>query len=139
MKSRTVHATLFKTGLAAANPGLINGPGGRSTSPNGLRNAVYKALSKVPIKERVEWYKRLIGELQKAGINVGSRLFLLGIPATIPEELSPNDLGKLIRSVYLNEPKAMEAISETLSQILDTNGENKPDKQSVSSTEKKRK
>ncbi|HLA11897.1 MAG TPA: hypothetical protein VJ023_15025 [Pyrinomonadaceae bacterium] len=100
---------------------------GKPMSANGLRNGLYKALSRFALPERVLLYKRLIGDLEKAGIRVGSRLFLLGIPAKIPEELTPSDIGKLIRSVYLNEPQAIAAISETLKEILSmTNGQKLP-------------
>ncbi len=133
MGSRTVDST------RPNDAAVLKDLNGRPVSANGVRNGVYKALVKIPLKERVQLYKQLIGELEKAGINVGSRLFLLGIPATIPEELSPNDIGKLIRSVYLNEPKAMLAISETLSQILGRNGGNKLAPPTVSSIRRKRK
>ena len=112
---------------------------GKPVSANGLRNGVYKALSKLPLQERVRLSKELIENLQKAGINVGSRLFLLGIPAAIPDELTPSDLGKLLRSVYINEPETMKAISQTLTKLLSPNARTKPVPQSTSSANKKRK
>lgn len=124
MGSRTVHAVLPEPGKPGWDPAFSNELKNRILSANGVRNGVYKALSKVPVKERVPLYKRLIRELENAGINVSNRLFILGIPATSPEELSPNDLGKLIRSVYLNEPETMDPISATLTEILGPNSEN---------------
>ena len=124
MGSRTVHAVLPEPGQPGWDPTFSNELKNRLVSANGIRNGVYKALSKVPVRERVALYKRLIRELENAGINVSNRLFMLGIPATSPEELSPNDLGKLIRSVYLTEPETMDPISATLTEILGPKSEN---------------
>jgi hypothetical protein len=125
MQSRTVRALLPKSYLGQSDPSTLPELNGKPMSVNGLRNGVYRALSKVPLYERVPLYKNLIGDLEKAGINVGSRLFLLGIPAKIPEELTPSDIGKLIRSVYINEPQVVKAISATLMQILSGSEGNK--------------
>ena len=81
----------------------------------------------------------LAGNNEKVGINVGLRLFLLGIPAAIPEELTPNDVGKLLRSVYLNEPQAITAISETLSKVLSSSEGNKAAQESIPGAKNRRK
>ena len=86
--------------------------------PSRLRDAVYTALVKLPPKQRDLTCRRLLGELQRAGVNVASRLFVLGIPARSPEELTPNDMGKLLSSVRAITPSAMSAVSGTLSGLL---------------------
>jgi hypothetical protein len=136
MQNQTVHSTepqsVGKMGLSA-----VQEANGKPMSANGLRNSVYKALSEVSLHERVRLYKELIGDLKKAGINVGSRLFLLGISARIPEELTPSDIGKLMRSIYSNEPEVLAA-SPTLSEILSTYQGNKPAQSTISNTKKRR-
>lgn len=124
MQNQTLHTALRQSKGKISRSAVPEG-NGKPISANGLRNGVYKALSKVPLPERVRLYKKLIGELENAGINVGSRLFLLGIPAQVPEELTPSDIGKLMRSIYSSEPQALAA-SPTLTEILSTYQGNKP-------------
>jgi hypothetical protein len=121
MKHQAVRTHLSKSEVGQSSVSELPELKGKPISANGLRNGIYKALSKVSLSERVRLYKKLIGDLESAGIRVGSRLFLLGIPAEVPEELTPSDIGMLIRSVYLNEPRAIAAISPTLNEILLTN------------------
>ena len=126
MQNQAVRAHLSKSELGQSELPTLPALNGKPMTANGLRNGLYKALSSLALPERVLLYERLIGDLEKVGIRVGSRLFLLGIPAKIPEELTPSDIGKLIRSVYFNEPQAIAAISETLKEILSMNNGQKP-------------
>jgi hypothetical protein len=139
MQNRSNHADVPKSVQGESGLSTLPDLNGKPMSANGLRNGVYRALSKVALYERVPLYKNLIGDLEKAGINVGSRLFLLGIPAKIPEELTPSDIGKLIRSVYINEPQVVKAISATLIQILSGSEGNKRPYKSTSRKRKTRK
>jgi len=139
MQNRTVNTAPPRSALPGNNLSLLKNFNGKPITANGLRNGLYKAISRLPLNERVPVYRKLISELEKAGINVGSRLFLLGIPAAIPEELTPNDVGKLLRSVYLSEPQAITAISETLSQVLSSSEEAKANQKSLPGTPKRRK
>jgi hypothetical protein len=135
MQNRSNHSDLPKPVQPERGLSTLPELNGKPMSANGLRNGLYRALSRVSLQERVLLYKKLIGDLEKVGINVGSRLFLLGITARTLQELTPNDIGKLIRSVYLNEPRAFAAISPTLTEILSKNvGQNRLTKVSLTKT-----
>jgi hypothetical protein len=70
--------------------------------------------------------QRLITGLAKAGVHVGSALFMLGIPASSPEDLSQSDMGKLLRYIRFNSPAAIEALAGPLAELLVANEEPAP-------------
>ena len=98
---------------AAANGSTL-----RSLDPEDFREAVYQCLAKLPPKERAEITRELVERLLGARMNVGSRLFILGIPARSIEELTPADLAMLLRSVHISNPPMMRALSATLNRLI---------------------
>src|SRR5260370_23020596 len=92
---------------------VATGSASSSLDPDDLRDAVYQSLAKLPPNQRAAVTQELIHQLQRARINVGSRLFILGIPARTTEELTPSDLAMLLRSVHFSNPTAMRASSAT--------------------------
>lgn len=86
--------------------------------PNSLRDRVYKALVSLPIEERASMSDKIIASLKDFRVNVLTGLFMLGIPAKTAEDLTPSDLAKLLRYLRINAPKAVEAISSPLRDLL---------------------
>jgi hypothetical protein len=86
MKHQAVRAHVSKSELRKSSVSAFPELNGKPISANGLRNGIYKALS---LSERVRLYKKLIGDLERAGIRVGSRLFLLGISSGDSRRIDP--------------------------------------------------
>lgn len=86
--------------------------------PDDLCNKTQKALSALPEENRESLRDELLTGLTKAGINIASALMLLGIPARTPDDLSPSDMGKLMRYVRINMPEVIKALAEPLARLL---------------------
>lgn len=86
--------------------------------PNSLRDRVYKALVSLPIEERASMHYRIIASLKDLGVNISTGLLMLGIPARTADDLTPSDMAKLMRYLRINAPKALEAISSPLRDLL---------------------
>ncbi|HWP42401.1 MAG TPA: hypothetical protein VNO14_04150 [Blastocatellia bacterium] len=87
-------------------------------SPEWLRERVFSSLRRLPPEERESARDRILADLKRAGVNIGSALLILGIPALTPDELSPSDIAKLVRYVRINTPKAMTVLSRTLGGLI---------------------
>ena len=107
---RNIIAGPARRGMGATPPvrGLAGG------NPDRLREIVFHTLTELPPDERRRLRDSLLYDLEKAGVNLVSGLVKLGIPATEPDDLSPSDVAKLVRYVYLNKPDAMAAVSAGL-------------------------
>lgn len=90
----------------------------RALEPDDLRNQVQKTLSTLSEADRQTLRQRLIAGLTQAGVNVGSSLFMLGIPAANLNDLTPTDMGKLLRYIRINFPSAIESLSGLLAESL---------------------
>ena len=88
------------------------------SSPEWLRDRVFKALNKLPTQERASVRDKILLDLRKVGVNISSGLMKLGIPAKTPDDLSPSDIAKLVRYVRINSPEAIKAISGTLDELI---------------------
>ena len=92
--------------------------------PNDLCNKTQKALLALPEENRKSLRDKLLTGLRKASVNIASALLMLGIPARTPDELTPSDMGKLLRYVRINMPEVVKALAEPLAELL--SGEAKP-------------
>ena|SRR5688572_28546101 len=86
--------------------------------PNNLRDRIYQALVSLPIEERASVTDKIIGSLKDFRVNVRTGLLMLGIPARTTDDLTPSDMAKLLRYLRINAPKALEAISSPLGDLL---------------------
>lgn len=86
--------------------------------PNNLRDRIYNALVSLPRDERASMSDQIISKLKDFRVNVRTGLLMLGIPARTADDLTPSDLAKLMRYLRINAPKALEAISSPLSDLL---------------------
>jgi hypothetical protein len=86
--------------------------------PDDLRNQVQRALSTLCEPDHKMFRRRLITGLAKSGVQIGSSLFMLGISAACLDDLTPSDMGKLLRYIRINTPAAIEAIAGPLAELL---------------------
>ncbi len=94
-----------------------------AAEPDMLRDSVQRGLSQLSEEDRPHVYARLLTTLNKAGVNLGQLLLVLGIPARTPAELTAPEIATLVRYVRLNEPTAMVALATVLSEFVTTNAE----------------
>ena len=79
-----------------------------------LKASVHEMLLLMETLERKLFIKTLEYEMFRAGLSIRDYLIPLGIPATRAEELTPNEVGHLIRFFRINVPKAMSAVARVL-------------------------
>jgi hypothetical protein len=86
--------------------------------PDDLRNQVQRRLSTLREADSKLLRRRLVTGLAKAGVQIGPSLFMLGIPATSPDDLTPTDMGKLLRYIRINFPSTIKALDGLLVELL---------------------
>lgn len=79
-----------------------------------LKVSVQEMLVLMEALERKLFIKTLEYEMFRAGLSIRDYLIPLGITATRAEDLSPNEVGHLIRFFRINVPKAMSAVARVL-------------------------
>lgn len=87
-------------------------------NPNDLRDRIYKAFSVLPPQDYALMRDRLLDGLRRAGIHMGSCLFILGIPAETYDDLTLLDIAKLIRYVRMNRAEAFRAVAGDVGDLL---------------------
>ena len=93
----------------------------RALAPDDLRNQVQRTLLALCEEDRRVWRRRLLTGLVRAGVHLGTDLFMLGIVASNLDELTPSDVAVLLRYIRINAPAAFEALSGPLSELLVVN------------------
>jgi hypothetical protein len=92
-----------------------NRPGRIEMDPNELKNNVRDGLVAMTMAEREEFIQALGAELKRISINMRAYLVPLGIPARSPEDLTPTEVGHLIRFLKINVPQAMPVVGRVMS------------------------
>src|SRR5262249_13180589 len=93
-------------------------PASWALEPDALRDQVQRALPAVCVADGKRFCQTLLKGLEETGVHVGSSLFLLGIPATSAEDMTPSDMGKLLRYIRMNSPSAIEALIGPLAELF---------------------
>ena len=83
--------------------------------PNELKAIVRDGLSVMAMPDREEFIQVLETEMKRSHLNLRAYLIPLGIPGRTPEELTPTEVGHLIRFLKINVDQAIKAIERTLS------------------------
>lgn len=83
-------------------------------SPDDLKGLVRDGMMGMTIAERDEFIRSLAGELQRENIKMSAYLVPLGIPGRSPEDLTPTEVGHLIRFLKINVPQSTKAIERAL-------------------------
>jgi len=81
-----------------------------------LKDSVREMLLLMEALERKLFIKTLEYEMSRSGLRIRDYLIPLGIPSTQAEDLTPNDVGHLVRFFRINVPKAMPAVLRVLDQ-----------------------
>ncbi|HEV8485600.1 MAG TPA: hypothetical protein VGV87_18805 [Blastocatellia bacterium] len=100
------------------NIGTRNQNGGKTAigamDPDDLKSFVRDGLVVMTISEREAFIKALETEMRAAGLSMSSYLIPLGIPARTLEELTPTEVGHLVRYLKINVAHAVPAVERAL-------------------------
>src|ERR1700742_5267303 len=85
------------------------------SDPNELKSVIRDGLVSMNMAEREEFIQTL--ETQKRRANLIKRAYLvpLGIPGRSPEDLTPTEVGHLVRFLKINVPAASSPIEKAIS------------------------
>ena len=83
-------------------------------NPDDLKGFVRDGLVMMPISEREDFIKTLENEMRATGLSIRSYLIPLGIPARTLEELTPTEVGHLVRFLKINVAHAVPAVERAL-------------------------
>lgn len=86
----------------------------RDLDADKLKESVQGMLVLMEALERRLFIKTLEYEMFRSGLSIRDYLIPLGILATRAEDLTPNEVGHLIRFFRINVPKAMSAVARVL-------------------------
>lgn len=79
-----------------------------------LKDSVREMLVLMEPLERKLFIKTLQYEMFRSGLSIGPYLIPLGIPARSAEDLTPGEVGHLMRFFKMNVPAAMPALARVL-------------------------
>jgi len=82
--------------------------------PDELKDSVREMLLSMEATERTRFIETLEYEMFHFGLSISAYLIPLGISAKGAEDLTPNEVGHLIRFFSINVPKAMPAVVRLL-------------------------
>jgi hypothetical protein len=88
--------------------------GPSSLDPNELKSLVRDGLVAMNMADREDFIQGLETEMRRTNLNMRAYLIPLGIPGRSPEDLTPTEVGHLIRFLKINVPQAMPAIERAL-------------------------
>jgi hypothetical protein len=81
-----------------------------------LKDSVREMLVSMEPVERKLFIKTLQYEMFRSGLSIAAYLIPLGIPARCAEDLTPGEVGHLMRFFKLNVPAAVPALARVLDQ-----------------------
>ncbi|HWO00129.1 MAG TPA: hypothetical protein VNS63_12765 [Blastocatellia bacterium] len=82
--------------------------------PNELKGVIRDGLANMSMPDREEFIRTLEAEMRKISLNVRAYLIPLGIPGRSPEDLTPSEVGHLVRYLKLTVPRAMPAVERAM-------------------------
>jgi len=88
-----------------------------SREADDVKDAVRDALSLMTWPEEVEFIEALESEMRRADLSVSHYLIPLGIPGMTPEELTPIEVGHLVRFLKLHVRQAMPAVERAMARL----------------------
>lgn len=81
-----------------------------SLDPDALKNLVRDGLASMKMPDREDFIQSLEREMKLSNLNMRAYLIPLGIPAISPEDLTPTEVGHLIRFLKMIVPQTMPAV-----------------------------
>src|ERR1700694_2836286 len=85
-----------------------------SVDADDLKQLVRDGLASMTTADRETFILALERALRSANLSMRTYLIPLGISASSPEELTPGDVGHLVRFFKINVPRAMRAVDEVI-------------------------
>ena len=82
-----------------------------------VKNAVRDALLLMTWAEQVEFIEALESEMRRANLSITQYLIPLGIPGMKPEELTPIEVGHLVRFLKVHVRQAMPAVERAMARL----------------------
>ena len=82
-----------------------------------VKNTVRDALSLMTWPEQVEFIQALESEMRRENLSITHYLIPLGIPGMRPEELTPIEVGHLVRFLKILVPRAMPAVDRAMTRL----------------------
>lgn len=82
--------------------------------PNELKGVIRDGLANMSMPDREEFIRTLEAEMRRISLNVRAYLIPLGIPGRSPEDLTPSEVGHLVRYLKLTVPRAMPAVERAM-------------------------
>jgi hypothetical protein len=83
--------------------------------PDVLKNTVREGFAAMDVNERTAFIGELEKEMKSIHLELRAYLVPLGIPGRSPEDLTPTEVGHLVRFLKLNIPQAMRAVERAMS------------------------
>ena len=85
-----------------------------SLNADELRKLIRDGLVAMEMTERVDFIRALDIEMRRTNFNIRAYLIPLGIPGRCPEDLTPTEVGHLIRYLKMIVPKAVPAVERVI-------------------------
>jgi hypothetical protein len=82
--------------------------------PDELKSLVRDGLVAMNMAEREGFFETLKVEMKSIGLDIRKYLVPLGIPGRSPEDLTPTEIGHLVRFLKINVPTSMPAVGKAL-------------------------
>jgi hypothetical protein len=82
-----------------------------------VKNTVRDALLLMTWAERVEFIQALEFEMRRENLSITHYLIPLGIPGMRPEELTPTEVGHLVRFLRVHVRQAMPAVERAMARL----------------------
>jgi hypothetical protein len=104
-------------------PAQAGPPGGsavdvRAFGPDELRDAVREGLTALTEGDFNFVRDRLLESAERAGLNIGGCLFLMGNEVDFRHAITATDLAQLVRYIRLNHPGALTRMESQLERVI---------------------
>jgi len=97
-----------------------------STRPERVEGRDSDGLANMTMSDREEFIRTLEAEMRRISLNVRAYLIPLGIPGRTPEDLTPSEVGHLVRYLKLTVPQAMPAVERAMARYSVFSGKGEP-------------
>jgi hypothetical protein len=91
--------------------------GTASREADDVKGTVRDALSLMSWPEQVEFIEALESEMRRENLSISHYLIPLGIPGMTPEELTPIEVGHLVRFLKLHVRQATPAVERAMARL----------------------
>jgi hypothetical protein len=116
MNKNVQHNHLPKLGPKAGQK-AVPSAGVEGLSPDELKALIRDGLVSMSIAERGAFFETLEAETRSLGLNIRGYLVPLGIPGRSPDDLTPTEVGHLVRYLKINVPKSVPGIQKAISRF----------------------